>query len=200
MTKIPVLNEWNEASEYLINLRSTVVNDIQPLLNTEGAAPFAISREVLCYIDHLSHLYTGRIEVGKRFSIFMNEVASKVDDNYRSRSEEIYRMYRNGTVHEFEPKTLENNKGYLLYWLCYRGERVENLEIEGSKYQVIHLVPCGGSGRYWLPVSTKCFVDDLIEFINLFIKSNQDDERKTFWNRAARELNNPVTYDFKIQP
>ena len=200
MTKIPVLNEWKEASEYLINLRSTVVNDIQPLLNTEGAAPFAISREVLCYVDHLSHLYTGRTEVGKRFSIFMNEVASKVDENYQSRSEEIYRMYRNGTVHEFEPKTLENNKGDLLYWLCFRGERVENLEIEGTNYQVTHLVPCGGSGRYWLPVSTKCFVDDLIEFINLFVKSDQDDERKTFWNRAARELNNPVTYDFKIQP
>ena len=106
LTKIPVLNEWKEASEYLINLRSTVVNDIQPLLTTEGRAPFAITREVLCYIDHLSHLYTGRIEVGKRFSIFVNEVASKVDANYRSRSEEIYRMYRNGTVHEFEAKDI----------------------------------------------------------------------------------------------
>lgn len=200
MTKIPNLNEWKDASEYLINLRSTVVNDIQPLLETEGAAPFAISREVLCYIDHLSHLYTGRTEVAKRFSIFLNDVASKVDGNYRSRSEEIYRMYRNGTVHEFEPKTLENNKGDLLYWLCYRGERAENLEIEGDKYQVTHLVPCGGSGRYWLPVSTKCFIDDLIEFINLFIKSGPENERKTLWNRADGELNNPVTYEFKIQP
>jgi len=200
MSKIPNLKEWEDASEYLINLRNTIVNDIQPLLKTEGAAPFAISREVLCYIDHLSHLYTGRTEVGKRFSIFLNDVASKVDGNYRSRSEEIYRMYRNGTVHEFEPKTLENNKGDLLYWLCYKGERIENLKIEGIEYQVTHLIPCGGNGRYWLPVSTKCFIEDLIEFINLFINSGPKDERKTLWNRAAMELNNPVTYDFKIQP
>ena len=200
MSKIPNLNEWNEVSEYLINLRGTVVNDIQPLLNTKGAAPFAISREVLCYIDHLSHLYTGKIEVGKRFSIFLNDIASKVDSNYSSRSEEIYKMYRNGTVHEFEPKTLKNSNGDLLYWLCYCGERVDNSEIEGKKCQVTHLVPYGGAGRYWLPISTKCFIGDLIEFINLFITSGPEDERKTLWNRAARELNNPVAYDFKIHP
>ncbi|MCU7937679.1 MAG: hypothetical protein KZQ99_22995 [Candidatus Thiodiazotropha sp. (ex Dulcina madagascariensis)] len=198
MAKIPTLNEWTEASEYLINLRCTVVNDIQPLLSAEGAAPFAISREVLCYIDHLAHLYTGRVDVGNRFSIFLNDVASKVDNNYRSRSEEIYRMYRNGTVHEFEPKTLENNKGDLLYWLCYPGERTGSLKIEETKCVVKHLVPYGENGKYWLPVSTKCFIEDLIEFINRFISAGPKDERKTLWNRAARDLNTKVPYDFKV--
>jgi hypothetical protein len=200
MNKIPILSDWKDVSEYLIKLRDTVINDIQPLLSTVGAAPFAISREVLCYIDHLSHLYTGKIEVGQRFSIFLKEVASKIDPNYNLRAEEIYRMYRNGAVHEFEPKTLENNKGELLFWLCYRGERIESLNIEGTDYKVTHLVPCGNNGRYWLPISTKCLIEDLIEFINVFIQSGPEEERRTFWNRAARNLNNPVAFDFKILP
>ena len=198
MANVPIILEWKESGKYLMNLRDTVIRDIKPLLKVEGVAPFAIIREVLCYIDHLSHLYTGSPEVGKRFSVFLTEISSKVDCHYSVRAEEIYRMYRNGTVHEFEPKMLENNKGQRLRWLCFDGERVKSLEIEGSNCEVTHLVPCGKNDIYWLPVSTKCLIDDLVEFINIFIISGPEDERKTFWNRAARELSAPVSYDFKI--
>jgi hypothetical protein len=142
-------------------------------------------------------LYTGRTEVGQRFTNFLKEVASKIDPYYGSRAEEIYRMYRNGTVHEFEPRTLKNNKGELLFWLCYCGERIDNLNIEGMDYKVTHLVVFGNNGKYWLPISTKCLIEDLIEFINVFIQSGPEDERRTFWNRAARKLNKPASFDFK---
>jgi hypothetical protein len=54
-----IIREWTEATVYLTELRDTVRADVRPLLATPGYAPFAISREVFCLVDHLGHLYTG---------------------------------------------------------------------------------------------------------------------------------------------
>jgi hypothetical protein len=104
----------------------TFIADVQPLLALPGAAPFAINREVFCYIDHLGHLYSGKVgerQVGARFQDYLKEVMCKIDPNYGQRATVIYQMYRNGPVHEFAPKVLKNNKGQLLEWFCYTGGR-----------------------------------------------------------------------------
>jgi len=108
-------------------------------------------------------------------------------------------MYRNGPVHEFEPKVLENNKGQLLQWFMYSGPRTATVQLpEGGEFQVRHLQPNAHTDvrLFWLPVSTRCLVDDVACSIEHFGRIGPEDERITAWNRAARELGSPRTFDF----
>ena len=200
LAQVPKITDWQQANKYLQNLRKTINNDVLPLLDTVGFAPFAINREVMSYIDHLGHLYSGKGQVGDRSKKYVKDIMSRIDSNYARRADEIYQMYRCGTVHEFEPKVLKNNKGYLLSWFCYKGERIENLNVDGKTINVVHLEPVSSNSKngYWLPISTKCLIQDLKESINIFIKIGPEHERITSWNRAARELSEPVPFDFKL--
>jgi hypothetical protein len=198
MAQVPIISSWKEAKAYLQMLKGTVSADIRPLLDLPGHAPFAICREVLSYIDHLGHLYSGRGQIGDRSREFMKQIVAKVDANYAKRAAELYQMFRCGPVHEFEPKVLENKKGELLMWLCYVGPRVTNIPVDGITSSVVHLEPVASNtaSRFWLPVSTTCLVEDLMRSIEVFETAGPENERITAWNRAARDLNTPEPYDF----
>ena len=201
MAQIPGINRWLEARPYLINQRETVGRDLRRLLADQGA-PFAVCREAVSSIDHLGHLYTGSSQCGGRFRTFMEQILGQVDANYRRRAGEVYQMYRCGTVHEFEPKMLENKKGQTLAWLCYQGDRAaQQINPPGiGLLTVTHLEPLERvAGRsYWLPVSTNCLLDDLVAAIDSFIAAGPEDERVTAWNRAARELTAPEAFEFTV--
>src|SRR3990172_9181630 len=49
---------------------------------------------------------------------------------------------------------------------------------------VDHLEPVASTtaGRFWLPVSTKCLVEDLMCSIKVFEKAGPENERVTAWN------------------
>ena len=200
MAQVPVIKSWSEAKPYLKNLVRTVEADVGPLLKTPGSAPFAVSREVLSYIDHLGHLYTGESAVGRRSRKYLAEVLSKVDQNYGQRAAEIYEMYRCGSAHEFEPKLLRNKKGQSLGWLCYRGERQAQILIDGQQVVVTHLepVPSTTGALFWLPVSTVCLIDDLVASIEQFAHAGPASDRVAAWNRAAQDLSKPVSFEFTI--
>lgn len=200
MAQVPLLHAWKDAEPYLEMLKDTVKKDIRPLLCVPGKAPFAICREVLSYVDHLGHLYSGRSQVGERSRDFLKQVMSMIDPNYGKRASEIYQMFRCGSVHEFEPKTLENRSGDTLTWFCYAGARQDTFTHAGKALSVIHLEPILGPSPtgYWLPVSTQCLVDDIEASIDRFCQAGPDNERVTLWNRAARELSTPEPYDFVV--
>ena len=202
MGQVPLLHTWNEAEPYLEMLKNTVSKDIRPLLSVPDNAPFAICREVFSYVDHLGHLYSGRPQqqVGERSKDFLRHVMSVIDQNYGKRANEIYQMFRCGTVHEFEPKTLENRSGQTLTWLCYAGPRQHTIMIHSKAVSVTHLEPVPGltATQYSLPVSTECLVKDLETSIDKFGQAGPDNERVTLWNRAARELSTAVPYDFVV--
>src|SRR5688572_1528561 len=109
MADVPVIKTWADARPYLEMQKGTANTDIRSLLAAVGAAPFAICREVLSYVDHLGHLYTGKSGVGRRSKDYLIDVMAKVDPNYGKRAGEIYEMYRCGSVHEFAPKVITNN-------------------------------------------------------------------------------------------
>ncbi len=113
MAQVPTISRWQHARPYLLNQRVTVERDLRRLLADQGA-PFAVCREVVSSIDHLGHLYTSSQQCGNRFRAFMEHILGEVDPNYRRRAGEVYQMYRCGTVHEFEPKVLENRQGQTL--------------------------------------------------------------------------------------
>ena len=201
MAQVPTISQWQDARPYLLNQRRAVERDLRRLLADQGA-PFAICREVVSSIDHLGHLYTGSSQCGARFRAFMDHLLGEVDLNYRRRAGEVYQMYRCGTIHEFEPKMLENRKGQTLAWLCYQGSRVgQQIELEGiGPLAVTHLEPMVYvAGRsFGLPVSTNCLLDDLVAAIDRFVVAGPEDERVTAWNRAARELTAPEPFDFAV--
>jgi hypothetical protein len=126
----------------------------------------------------------------------------KIDPNYSQCASLIYQMYRNGPVHEFAPKVLENKKGQPLKWLCYAGGRCDyNFEVPEIKLVVTHLKPVENPANnkvFYLPISTICLVMDLLGSIDEFQKMGPADERLTAWNRAARELINPRPSDFTV--
>lgn len=206
------ITTWERAGPYLDNLCKTIQDDVGPLIKTEGRAPFAICREVLSYIDHLGHLYSGKGERGQvsdRINVYLKCLMSRIDENYGERAEHICNMYRNGPVHEFKPKVLENDSGQLLVWYCYSGERSGSTHDFGPCLAVTHLVPVNPSRDnklYYLPVSTNCLIDDLCTSIKEFKTPSSEvlknptyvDERITAWNRAARVLGTPRPCKFVV--
>jgi hypothetical protein len=182
MAQVPTIRQWQDARPYLLNQRGAVERDLRRLLADQGA-PFAICREVISSIDHLGHLYMGSSQCGARYRAFMDHVLGEVDPNYRRRAGEVYQMYRCGTVHEFEPKVLENRKGQTLAWLCYQGNRVgQQIEPEGiGQLTVTHLEPVVyvAGGSFGMPVSTNCLLDHLVATIDRFVAEGPEDERVT---------------------
>lgn len=202
MAKLQTIAKWSEAKPYLEDKKVTVQRDIVPLLQAEGHAPFTVSRNVTSYLDHLGELYTGSEKVGERFQKYLEQVLAKIDPNYKRRAGEIYEMYRNGTVHEFDPKILENSSGQTLGWFCYYGARTDVVELPGGlKIQVTHLEPVNpdGDGKSWyLPISSRCLIDDLLASISLLENAGPENERITAWNRASRRLETPKAYNFAV--
>ena len=200
MAEVPTIATWPDARPYLQALRGSVDADIAPLLPTAGAAPFAINREVLSYVDHLGHLYTGKGAVGQRSRDYLTDVMSRVDPRYKTRAGEIYEMYRCGSVHEFAPKVLTNCKGQSLGWFCYKGARVARVHVEGRDVTVTHLepLPSAEADRFWLPVSTVCLIDDLKASIDHLAAAAPEADRVAAWNRAAQQLAAPVKHEFAI--
>lgn len=195
MAQVPTVTIWQDAVVYLQRLKGTVIADVRPLLDLPGHAPFAICREVFSYVDHVGHLYSGKDGVGERFCLYLKEILKSADARYEERCKEIYQMFRCGPVHEFEPKILENKRGEVLVWLCYAGDRNDTLE--GTTCNVSHLKLIAIDPKtFWLPVSTKCLIDDLTASIDAFAVAGPEDERITAWNRAARKLAVPEPYDF----
>ena len=189
---LSTIQAWPEATTYLTELRDTVRANVRPLLQIPGGAPFSVCREVFCYLDHLGHLFTGSNQVGQRFTSFLRTVMSTADDGYREWADVIYQMLRNGSVHEFAPKVLENNQGQLLGWGFYGGPR--NDATHGPHLRLRLEAP----GLYTLPVSSPCLLDDLEAAIEVFRTLGIENERVTLWNRAARELTVPRPFNFPV--
>jgi hypothetical protein len=203
MARLQQITVWEEAGPYLQMLRDTVGNDIRPLLVTEGGAPFAIFREVMSYIDYLGYLYTGLGEgkSARRLVQFLEDVSAKVDPSYKTWARVVYQMYRCGPVHEFAPKILQNDRGQTLAWQSYRGGRKNHNDVFYEKPIVVsHLEPLQDNGRpfWWLPVSSDCLVEDLEASIDIFSGLPDHVERIDAWNRAAKRLGPPQSFNFSI--
>ena len=197
------IRKWDESSPHLEMLAQTIENDIRPLLHTVGGAPFAIAREVFSYVDHLGHLFTGDHHVGERFRYYVRHVLGLVDPNYTQRADVLYEIYRNGPMHEFDPKVLENGNGERLGWLLYAGPRREpNLSLEHGTFDVTHLTPVhfGNPTKYHLPVSTICLITDLLSSIDNFADGavGTKETRISAWNRAVKALNKPRKFNFVL--
>ncbi|MBI4258107.1 MAG: hypothetical protein HY619_04055 [Thaumarchaeota archaeon] len=171
----------SQMRDYLISdLRRSVENDVLPCLRPaeQEGGYFAIPRLVLGYVDYLGALYHGyarrphprtnrRILASGNYAVtFLNDVFGAIDPNYRTRGKLLWEIYRNGTIHLYQPLTLEN-AGRTIEWLTYKGPRRGTLTLGTQTINVEHLVPSQVSVTMWVqPISTICLYEDLLEAID----------------------------------
>jgi len=208
------INNWSESAGYLDMLLDTIRNDLFPLRRkdqggcTDGGAPHTISREFSCYVDYLGALYTGWAEwnkSGERFAAYLREVLGQVNRAYAQHAELVREMYRNGPVHEFDPKVVFNSNGDQCGWLESVGISPGWHDFgSGQKVQVSHLTIVAHPSvakAYYLPVFTSQLLNDLVESISFFKKGVGDlTARVLCWNRAVGMLSHPVRFDRFVPP
>ena len=173
-----------QVQDYLKNdLRVSVVNDVGPCVqpNRMAGGYFAVPRLVLGYVDFLGalyHGYLGRKKGNRRVfadqtyaKAFLRDVFGLVDVQYNAHGELLWEIYRNGTVHLYQPLALEN-ANRVINWSLYKGPKSSNVFVQGvgiGKF-VTHLEPTWIAMNHWIqPVSITCLYDDLLQAIDTYI-------------------------------
>lgn len=149
------------------DLAKSVDNDVRPLLACQGS--FGIPRQFFPYIEYLAGLVLGPLK-GKGDEL--SDSGRAVDfmkaymPNYGACGWLLIHMWRDGTVHRYQPKTLEDGAGARrLGWLSYYGARTDHedtLPID-VKATISHLKVwknLNGTLDY-LPVCMQSLVEDL---------------------------------------
>jgi len=190
--------------KYLINdLKVSLANDVKPTVrprSMEGGY-FSVPRLVLSYVDFLGALYNGyngKIVRGRRILArasyakrFLKEVFGRIDVNYRIYGDLLWEVYRNGTVHLYEPMKL-SNRGQVIGWMVYKGARRKLLPIGQKPRYVVHLVPFK-MGKFWVqPVSITCLYKDLIRAVEEYSKMiGRSSKLRVNFRQAANALKIP---------
>lgn len=152
-----------EIMEYLQNdLKRSIGTDIDPVIE-HGDGFFSVPRSVFSYIDYLGMLYTGdrRDQRGYRQTTrnaiqFIEDILGEIDPAYRTHASMLYKMYRHGTIHQFQPKDI---------WITKNGELYTWFVIKGPKSGAIHLQPIEGN-RF--PIDLERLVEDLRKAVDLY--------------------------------
>jgi hypothetical protein len=165
-----------EMADYLRNdLFVSVENDVRPCLNIGGPAGgyFAVPRLVLGYVDYLGALYNGYTGRTNRFGRrvfadgnyarrFLRDIFGPIDPNYNTHADLLWEIFRNGTIHLYEPLRLQNpSTGRTIGWFCHKGDRSGP---PGSATSMPHLIPfqVPHTTNFWMqPISIVCLYDDL---------------------------------------
>ncbi len=112
-------NESLSPADYLQNLVNQMRDDVYPLFRAaKGGAPFTVTRNTLCYIDHIASLIYGpegpqSVRLKKIISQ-LGTVDSYLNSNYQKYSDYLIQIYRHDLVHNIRPfpkKILVNIEG-----------------------------------------------------------------------------------------
>jgi len=200
----------DEIVDYLLNdLRRSVVDDVYPCIRPGDprGGYFAVPKLVLSYVDYLGALYHGydgrRNRQGRRIfayheyaKTFLRDIFGKVDPHYTEHGDLLWEIYRNGTIHLYEPMTLQN-QGREIHWHAYKGPRIELLPklIEGSQdmFWATHLVPHEVLQNRWVqPISITCLYEDLLASITLYARVIETDHNvEDRFRQTANALQTP---------
>lgn len=174
----------------LNDLKTSLENDVHPIIqiNSTQGGYFGVPRAVLSYVDYLGALYQGyngainnrgirSIATTQKAERFIQDIMGAIDPNYALNGRLLYKMYRHGTVHLYRPNTLRNTTtGENLFWVAYKGNRMDNITHDGRLIVVEHVVPQYGSdAEDLLPVSINCLYKDLLAAINYYFQMIEDE-------------------------
>jgi hypothetical protein len=194
-------------SKYVMMLRNQLKDDVFPLVNTKGNAPFNVLRTTFCYLDHVAALRYGKKghtgDLQKLFSDF--GAYSFIKKLYILYHQDLIQLYRHDLIHFTQPLPkirridIESNVK-VVYWLTAgnlpkeiekltKGKTIEScfddlskmMRVENTRKDLFHLRLASDSG-YELWVNTWCLFFDLViyleDYANLLEKNNE--EKKSF--------------------
>lgn len=192
------------------DMQDVIRYDIEPILHLkkEPGGYFGATREILCMVDFLGAMYIGKSRAYSKGAIkFIKEVirSGSSDRNYEKNGEVMYRMYRHGLVHLFQPKKYIKDK-IEIEWGVYKGERKEkSLEIKSSKKTYIyknvrHLEIKKHQDKkdtYILFISLKCLFSDFRKSLNEYFKLIKQKDKKYLnrWRKVANKITDYELYD-----
>ncbi len=181
-------------------LKEQILLEIAPILHIgqDQGGYFGASRQILCFIDFLGTLYSGYDEkLDKKFknskgkireistsdqSIkFIKEVmGEKIDPYYKLNGEVLYKMYRHGLVHLYQPKSFLQQDGRALFWLAYKGlrenatVRIGQIEVSGIRH--VGKISGPDDKSEYLAISINSLYYDLIQAIDLYLVMLEQDK------------------------
>jgi len=184
--------------DYLLNdLKALIKENVDPCLQIgvkTRSGFFSVPELVLTCVDYLGALYVGwnneKAKNGRpiftsssKAEEYLRDVFGQVFSEYKIRGDLLWEIYRHGTVHLNEPKTLQNG-AKRISWYLFKGGYGERMIIGqvpvgiGNYVQmpVSHLVPMqvtGLPGEWILPVCTTCLYEDLLSSIHVYAKMIQ---------------------------
>lgn len=199
----------DKITEYLINdLKQSVINDVGPCVQNIGGGYFSIPRLVLSYVDYLGALYHGYAGgppvVGRRrrfadaryAKTFLRDVFGTIDPNYEKYGALLWEIYRNGTIHLYEPLKLRN-QNKVISWFTFLGSRRACVPIHIGTATVEHLVPyrfqmIRRMEFWWQPISLLCLYEDLLAAINEYSRQiAQSTDLESKFRQTADALQYP---------
>ena len=155
--------------KHLDGVKKSVQNDADPKRWPRYAGYFALPRLIFCYVDYLGLLYVGKLSKSRRLPRkgtsweavkFIKKFLGRFDKRYRENAGLLYDMFRNGTVHLYQPKVLHLKKGKINYLIGHprlmrwRKEKYRHLEYRNS----------------YLAISTTALFKHLVRAIEAFAK------------------------------
>jgi hypothetical protein len=161
-----------------------------------------VPRLVLGYVDYLGKLY----QAGHKN--FLIKIFGTIDPNYKKHGDLFWEIYRNGLMHSYQPKTLEN-RDQKISWLTYKDlranpnlqrhfycNRTSDLTYDHYHLKLTHLVPQKLRNSIWIqPISIVCLYGDLILAIERYEHIIAGDSRleENFRNTANELLRSVKT-------
>jgi hypothetical protein len=196
-----------QMQDYLTkDLRVSVVNDVAPCLQPTKPTGgyFAVPRLVLGYVDYLGalyHGYQGRMNRGRRVfaesgyaKSFLRDVFGQVDGHYALYGDLLWEIYRNGTIHLYQPLTLQNGQR-VINWAVYKGQRTQRILVQdvGVPRFVRHLEPQWIVLNHWIqPVSITCLYEDILLAIDTYVSMiSSNASLQTCFRQVANALQVP---------
>ena len=181
-------------------LKEQILLEIAPILHigqSQGGY-FGPSRQILCLVEFLGALYHGYDEkedgnflsgrsksrtISKEdypIEFLKNIFGKRIDINYELNGEKLFKMYRHGLVHLYQPKSFvqPNNRG--LTWIAYKGPRVDahvlvgNTGVPGITHMTIIRHP-EENNCDCLAISVNCLYYDLIHSIDIYMEMLEQD-------------------------
>ncbi len=184
-------------------LKEQILLEIAPILHLgqDQGGYFGSSRQILCYIDFLGALYAGydentdkdfkkdgrrRISTPKNVIDFIEDfMGEKIDPFYKINGGVLYKMYRHGLVHLYQPKSFKQINGRELRWFAYKGPRekhIEEIKIDGRIVEFkdvrhVAIIPHPEKPNIeYLAASVNCLYYDLIQIIDIYLAVLEQDK------------------------
>ncbi len=184
----------NSVLIHLIEILESIESDLMLALRVherENRGGFlSISRQVFCYLDYLGALAADGKNTSDNAVAFMVKYLAQINPEYSGKCKLLYYMWRQGTVHEYDPKVISSiNEQFYIHWGANNSSKLLN-----RKWHLKCLCNKGKPNHYRWFINLFVLVEDLQASIKHFISDLESDEGylskvKDNYTELSKEIN-----------